>query len=64
MGRDEARRRPERGAQVPFGRQGTAWEIAYASLFLMSHEASYVNAHSMVVDGGHVFGIVRGAGAA
>jgi NAD(P)-dependent dehydrogenase (short-subunit alcohol dehydrogenase family) len=63
MGRDEARRRPERGSQVPFGRQGTAWEIAYAALFLISHEASYVNAHSMVVDGGQVFGIVRGAGA-
>lgn len=59
MGRDEAKRRPERGTQVPFGRQGTAWEIAYAALFLISHESSYVNAQSLVVDGGHTLGIIR-----
>ena len=59
MGRDATRRRPNRAAAVPFGRQGTGWEIAYASLFLMSHEASYVNGHALVVDGGLVHGIVR-----
>ncbi len=59
MGRDATRRRPARGAEAPFGRQGTGWEIAYACLFLMSHESSYVNGHALVVDGGIVHGIVR-----
>jgi NAD(P)-dependent dehydrogenase (short-subunit alcohol dehydrogenase family) len=58
MGRDEGRRRSgKRGQIVPFGRQGTAWEVAYAALFLLSHEASYVNAQSLSVDGGYHFGI-------
>jgi NAD(P)-dependent dehydrogenase (short-subunit alcohol dehydrogenase family) len=39
---------------VPLGRQGTAWEIAYAAAFLLSHEASYITAQSLVVDGGLV----------
>jgi len=59
MGRDASRRRPSRAAAVPFGRQGTGWEVAYASLFLISHESSYVNAHALVVDGGLAFGIQR-----
>lgn len=60
MGRDATRRRPARvGAPLPFGRQGTGWEVAYASLFLMSGESSYVNAHALVVDGGLVAGVAR-----
>lgn len=55
MGREASARNParERGAaRVPLGRQGTAWEIAYASVFLLSGEASYVTGQSLVVDGG------------
>lgn len=59
MGRDEARKRPNRASAVAFGRQGTGWEIAYTTLFLMSHESSYVNAQSLVVDGGQFYGVAR-----
>jgi NAD(P)-dependent dehydrogenase (short-subunit alcohol dehydrogenase family) len=59
MGRDASRRRSDRALAVPFGRQATGWEIAYAALFLMSNESSYVNAHTLFVDGGHLGGIVR-----
>lgn len=52
MGRAATARRPNRAASVPFGRQGTGWEVAYAMLFLLSHESSYVNAHTLFVDGG------------
>jgi enoyl-[acyl-carrier-protein] reductase (NADH) len=45
---------------VPFGRQGTAWQIAYAALFLISNESSCVNARTLFLDGGHLGGIVRG----
>jgi NAD(P)-dependent dehydrogenase (short-subunit alcohol dehydrogenase family) len=60
MGRDASRRRPDRALAVPFGRQGTGWEVAYAALFLISNESSYVNAHTLFLDGGHMAGIVRG----
>ncbi len=60
MGRDATRRRAARvGAPLPFSRQGTGWEVAYATLFLISNESSYVNAHALVVDGGLSGGIVR-----
>jgi len=62
MGRDASRRRPNRAAAVPFGRQGTGWEVGYASVFLLSHEASYVNAHALVVDGGLGVGVWRATG--
>ena len=32
--------------------QATAWEVAYATVWLLSGEASYVNAHPLVLDGG------------
>jgi NAD(P)-dependent dehydrogenase (short-subunit alcohol dehydrogenase family) len=60
MGRDASRRRSDRAVTVPFGRQGTGWEVAYAALFLISNESSYVNAHTLFLDGGHMAGIVRG----
>ncbi len=60
MGRDASRRRSDRALTVPFGRQGTGWEVGYAALFLISNESSYVNAHTLFIDGGHMAGIVRG----
>ena len=59
MGRDASRRRADRAVTVPFGRQGTGWEVAYTALFLISNESSYVNAHTLFLDGGHLGGIVR-----
>jgi NAD(P)-dependent dehydrogenase (short-subunit alcohol dehydrogenase family) len=59
MGRDASRRRADRALTVPFGRQGTGWEVAYAALFLISNESSYVNAHTLFLDAGHMAGIVR-----
>ena len=59
MGRDASRRRADRALTVPFGRQGTGWEVAYVALFLISNESSYVNAHTLFLDGGHLGGIVR-----
>ncbi len=38
MGRDASRRRSDRAVTVPFGRQATGWEVAYAALFLISNE--------------------------
>jgi NAD(P)-dependent dehydrogenase (short-subunit alcohol dehydrogenase family) len=38
--------------RIPAGRQGTAWEVAYAALFLLSEESSYVTGQSLIVDGG------------
>jgi len=61
MGRDATRRRPNRALAVPFGRQGTGWEVAYATLYLLSHESSYVNGHALLIDGGLSIGVVRSA---
>ena len=36
----------------PTGRQGSAWDIAQAALYLASGAADYVNGHELVVDGG------------
>ena len=36
----------------PTGKMGTGWDTANAALFLASDEASYVNGHLLVVDGG------------
>lgn len=38
--------------KIPAGRQGTAWEVAYGALFLLSDESSYVTGQSLIVDGG------------
>lgn len=37
---------------LPMGRAGTAWEVAYAAIFLLSNEAAYVTGHTLTVDGG------------
>jgi len=53
LGRVATRGRPGRArTPVPLARQGTGWEIAYAALFLLSGESSYVTGQSLVVDGG------------
>jgi NAD(P)-dependent dehydrogenase (short-subunit alcohol dehydrogenase family) len=53
LGREASRLNPGRTARrLPFGRQATAWEVAYATVWLLSSEASYVNAHPLVLDGG------------
>jgi NAD(P)-dependent dehydrogenase (short-subunit alcohol dehydrogenase family) len=41
-----------RAAQVPMGRQGTAWDVAKAALFLASDDAAYITGALLVVDGG------------
>jgi NAD(P)-dependent dehydrogenase (short-subunit alcohol dehydrogenase family) len=41
---------------IPAGRQGTAWEVAYAALFLLSGESSYVTGQNLIVDGGLTVG--------
>jgi NAD(P)-dependent dehydrogenase (short-subunit alcohol dehydrogenase family) len=38
--------------KMPADRQGTAWEVAYGALFLLSDESSYVTGQGLIVDGG------------
>lgn len=52
-GRSTAEVRAERDARVPLGgRMGTAWDTAYAALFLASDEARFVTGAILPVDGG------------
>jgi NAD(P)-dependent dehydrogenase (short-subunit alcohol dehydrogenase family) len=34
------------------GRHGTAWETAYLTLFLLSHESAYITGQVIAIDGG------------
>lgn len=53
LGRAATQGRPSRGrTPVPFGRQATGWEIAYAALFLISDESVYITAQTLAVDSG------------
>ncbi|RYE92879.1 MAG: SDR family oxidoreductase, partial [Oxalobacteraceae bacterium] len=50
--------RAARHAASPTGQQGTAWDSAYAALYLASDEAAYVNGLDLVIDGGLTVGVV------
>jgi len=52
-GRTEAEMRTLRAARVPLrGEMGTAWDTAYAALFLASDEARFITGVLLPVDGG------------
>jgi NAD(P)-dependent dehydrogenase (short-subunit alcohol dehydrogenase family) len=53
LGREASAGNPARtSVRLPFGRQATPWEVAYATVWLLSAESSYVNAQPLVLDGG------------
>jgi len=52
LGGDRAAYAESRASMVPLGRQGTAWDIANAALFLASDEAAFVTGVVLPVDGG------------
>lgn len=37
--------------QVPMGRMGDAWDVAYAVLFFSSDDSKYITGQEIVVDG-------------
>jgi NAD(P)-dependent dehydrogenase (short-subunit alcohol dehydrogenase family) len=53
LGRLATAGRPARArTPVPLGRQGTAWEVAKVTVFLLSDDARYVTGQILAVDGG------------
>ena len=53
LGRVATAGRPSRGTtRIPLGRQGTAWEVADAVVFLLGSRSSYITGQVLTVDGG------------
>lgn len=53
LGRRASQGRPSRErTPVPLGRQGSAWEVAAAAVFLLSGDAGYITGQVLAVDGG------------
>jgi NAD(P)-dependent dehydrogenase (short-subunit alcohol dehydrogenase family) len=52
LGRSADGSTPRVSLPIPLGRFGTAWESAYAVLFLLSDESAYVTGQTLAVDGG------------
>jgi NAD(P)-dependent dehydrogenase (short-subunit alcohol dehydrogenase family) len=51
-GGDIEKMRKDRNERVPMKHMGEPWDIAYASLFLVSDEAKYITGQVLSVDGG------------
>lgn len=52
LGTDRETYADARASMVPLGRQGTAWDVANAALFLASDEAAFITGILLLVDGG------------
>lgn len=52
LGLDRDEYAAARASMVPLGRQGTAWDVANAALFLASDEAAFITGVLLPVDGG------------
>ncbi|HEV7720398.1 MAG TPA: SDR family NAD(P)-dependent oxidoreductase [Iamia sp.] len=52
LGGDRSEYAAARAGIVPLGRQGTAWDVAHAALFLASDEAAFITGVVLPVDGG------------
>jgi NAD(P)-dependent dehydrogenase (short-subunit alcohol dehydrogenase family) len=52
LGVDRNELAARRAASVPMGRQGTAWDVANAAVFLASDEAAFITGVCLPVDGG------------
>jgi NAD(P)-dependent dehydrogenase (short-subunit alcohol dehydrogenase family) len=52
MGRSREDLAAARAKRVPTGRQGSAWDVAYAALYLASDESQFVSGIVLPVDGG------------
>lgn len=44
----------DRVKRIPLGREGSAWDVANAALFLASDEAAFITGISVLVDGGRM----------
>jgi NAD(P)-dependent dehydrogenase (short-subunit alcohol dehydrogenase family) len=51
-GVDPEKLRAVRSARVPLGHMGSAWDTAYAALFLACEEAKFITGVCLAVDGG------------